>query len=225
MTAKAVERRILIVAAHPLISSSLAMSLRQSGFAYVETTAPDDLAALAEDAAVDLVAGCIVLVNLLHDGRAMLPLIEALARQGGRVVGITSREDPSLPGDCLRRGAETIVDATASIPTLVDVLRRVMSGERTMTTEERAALLEAAQRRDAAEAALHRVFDVLTQREADVLADLVAGAAPKQIAQAKGISLSTVRGHIRRVLSKLDVSSQREALAMARHAGWPGFCY
>jgi DNA-binding CsgD family transcriptional regulator len=30
-----------------------------------------------------------------------------------------------------------------------------------------------------------------------------------------------VRGHIQRVLSKLDVSSQREAFAMARRAGWP----
>ena len=53
-----------------------------------------------------------------------------------------------------------------------------------------------------------------------MFAALVAGAAPKQIAHVKGITVYTVRGHIQRVLSKLDVSSQREALAMARHAGW-----
>lgn len=65
------------------------------------------------------------------------------------------------------------------------------------------------------------LFDDLTEREADVLAALVDGAAPKQIAHLKGITVSAVRGHIQRVLAKLDVSSQREALAMARHAGWP----
>ncbi len=54
-----------------------------------------------------------------------------------------------------------------------------------------------------------------------MLAALVAGKAPKTIAHTSGTSVSTVRGHIQRVLAKLDVSSQREALAMARHAGWP----
>lgn len=54
-----------------------------------------------------------------------------------------------------------------------------------------------------------------------MFAGLVAGKAPKQIAHANGISVSTVRGHIQGVLSKLDVSTQREALAMARDAGWP----
>ncbi len=47
------------------------------------------------------------------------------------------------------------------------------------------------------------------------------GSAPKGVAHAEGISVTTVRGHIQRILAKLDVSSQREALAMARHAGWP----
>ncbi len=54
-----------------------------------------------------------------------------------------------------------------------------------------------------------------------MFAALVCGTAPKQIARVEGITISTVRGHIQRVLSKLDVSSQREALAMARDAGWP----
>ena len=69
--------------------------------------------------------------------------------------------------------------------------------------------------------ALVRPFAALTTRETEVLTGLVDGFAPKQIALSEGISVSTVRGHIQRVLRKLDVSSQREALAMARHSGWP----
>ena len=90
-----------------------------------------------------------------------------------------------------------------------------------MPDEERTALLESVERHHVAERALHQPFKALTDREKEVFVALVSGAGPKQIAHRNGIALSTVRGHIQRVLSKLDVSSQREALAMARHAGWP----
>jgi DNA-binding CsgD family transcriptional regulator len=79
--------------------------------------------------------------------------------------------------------------------------------------------LESLERHQVAERALQKPFEALTKREKDVFAALVTGAAPKQIAHVNGITIHTVRGHIQRVLSKLDVSSQREALAMARHAG------
>jgi DNA-binding CsgD family transcriptional regulator len=89
-----------------------------------------------------------------------------------------------------------------------------------MTQGERDALLESVQRHHVAEQALERPFKALTDREKDILSALIAGRSPKQIALLNGITVSTVRGHIQGVLSKLDVSSQREALAMARHAGW-----
>lgn len=114
-----------------------------------------------------------------------------------------------------------MLDEALSFELLVAALRRLCAGGGAMTEEERAALLENVQRHQAAEDALHQPFRSLTGREAEVFAALVSGAAPKQIAHRSGITVSTVRGHIQRVLTKLDVSSQREALAMARHAGWP----
>ena len=89
-----------------------------------------------------------------------------------------------------------------------------------MTRDEHDALVESIERHEAAERALQRPFETLTERERKILAALIAGTSPKEIAQSNDISVSTVRGHIQRVLSKLHVSSQREALAMARHAGW-----
>ena len=131
--------------------------------------------------------------------------------------------DQALPliGRCLERGAETVLDKAMSFERLVAALHRLISGGCAMTDEERSALLESVERHDAAATALHKPFQALTQREAEVFAALVAGAAPKHIAHVNGITVYTVRGHIQRVLSKLDVGSQREALAMARHAGWP----
>jgi two-component system nitrate/nitrite response regulator NarL len=209
---------ICIIDAHAVVASCLAIALRQSGFERVATVDPDSL----DLEAVSLAPGDIVLVGLLYgDGRTALPLIQPLARRGCRVMVMTSDQGLALAGECLHLGAETVLDKGMSFERLVEVLRRLRAGATAMTAEERDAMLETIARMEEAEQALHRPFRALTDREADVLSALVNGAAPKQIAARRGISVSTVRGHIHGVLSKLDVSSQREALAMARHAGWP----
>jgi DNA-binding CsgD family transcriptional regulator len=50
----------------------------------------------------------------------------------------------------------------------------------------------------------------LTQAEAAVAADLVDGLSPAAIAQRAGVSLHTIRTHIKRILEKADVHSQVE---------------
>lgn len=222
MTVSAPEPLIVIVDAHELVASSLALALRHSGFERVATIDPDSLLLDGEVRSVEPAPGDIVLVGLLYgDGRTTLPLIAPLARRGCRVMVMASDQALPLAGECLYRGAETVLDKAMSFERLVAVLRRLLCGDRAMTDEERCALLESVERHEAAELALHQPFKALTDREREVFAALVAGTAPKQIAHRSGITVSTVRGHIQRVLSKLDVSNQREALAMARHAGWP----
>lgn len=212
--------RVLIVDAHALIASSLAMALRYAGFERVATVHPGDLE--FDDPAVDLSAGDLVLVGLLYgDGRTTLPLIARLADRGCRVIVMASDQGLPLTGECLHRGAETVVNLAMPFDRLVEALRRLSAGGPALTEDERTALLETVGRHQAAERALHRPFQGLTERESKVFAALVEGLAPKQIAHRDGIAVSTVRGHIHGVLSKLEVSSQREALAMARHAGWP----
>jgi two-component system nitrate/nitrite response regulator NarL len=221
MTGRVGEPLLLIVDAHALVASSLAMALRHAGFPRVATIDPGEL----HDGAAslpDLVAGDIVLVGLLYgDGRTTLPLVRPLVAQGCRVLVMASDQGLPLIGECLHMGAEAVIDNAMCFERLVQVLRRLCAGGEAMTSDERSALLELVERHQAAEGALKEPFRSLTGREAEVFALLVSGEAPKQIAHRKGITVSTVRGHIQRVLTKLDVSSQREALAMARHAGWP----
>ena len=212
--------RVLIVDAHALIASSLAMALRYAGFDRVAAVDPCELEGDAPP--VDPAAGDLALVGLLYgDGRTTLPLIARLAGRGCRVIVMASHQGLPLTGECLHRGAETVVDLAIPFERLVEVLRRLGAGGHALTEEERTALLDSVERHEAAERALHRPFQGLTGRESNILAALVDGLAPKQIAQREHIAVSTVRGHIHGVLSKLEVSSQREALAMARHAGWP----
>ncbi len=58
----------------------------------------------------------------------------------------------------------------------------------------------------------------LTPRELEVLALLGEGFNAKAIAERLGLSVLTVRNHIRGVLRKLDCHSQLEAVALARRA-------
>jgi len=212
--------QVLIVDAHALIASSLAMALRYAGFARVATVDPREME--LDDPPVGVSPGDLVLVGLLYgDGRTTLPLIARLAGQGCRVIVMASHQGLPLTGECLHRGAETVVDLAIPFERLAEALRRLSAGGHAMTQDERSAMLETVERHEAAEQALHRPFRRLTERESKVFAALVEGLAPKQIAHRDGIAVSTVRGHIHGVLSKLEVSSQREALAMARHAGWP----
>jgi two-component system nitrate/nitrite response regulator NarL len=57
-------------------------------------------------------------------------------------------------------------------------------------------------------------LDSLTVRERQVLNSLVAGASNSRIAQELGITYSTARSHVQRILTKLGVRSRLEAAAV-----------
>ena len=59
-------------------------------------------------------------------------------------------------------------------------------------------------------------LDRLTQREREVLAELAGGHRAQAVAEHFVVSLATVRTQIRSVLSKLEVGSQLEAVALYR---------
>ena len=59
----------------------------------------------------------------------------------------------------------------------------------------------------------------LTTREQEVLQLLAEGLRATQIAAAFGLSIATVRNHIRAILRKLDCHCQLEAVAEGRRRG------
>jgi ATP/maltotriose-dependent transcriptional regulator MalT len=64
-----------------------------------------------------------------------------------------------------------------------------------------------------------RVSDTLTARERDVLAMISQGFANKRIARTLEISPETVKSHVKRIFSKLAVSSRTEAVSRAGSLG------
>jgi DNA-binding NarL/FixJ family response regulator len=65
-------------------------------------------------------------------------------------------------------------------------------------------------------------FDRLTRREEEVLSSLMRGAKAREICAQSFVSMPTVRSQIRSILTKLGVTSQLAAVALAYQNGWSG---
>lgn len=214
---------ILLVDDHAVIAAPLTMALGASGFGDVAAADPERLdVETVVDQARSMKAEIVLLDLHLGGGRVALPMVEPLIETGAKVVLFTASNDPHLIASALKAGAEAVIDKAMPFQRLVASLVQLSRGHELMPPDEREALIEALDRHQQEEQATFRPFRSLTDREAAVLRRLIEGQSPKQIARTDGISISTIRGHIQHILAKLDVSSQREALAMARAAGWPG---
>jgi DNA-binding NarL/FixJ family response regulator len=69
------------------------------------------------------------------------------------------------------------------------------------------------------EIAMHIVDDALSDREVAVLQLVAVGKANKQIAWELGISEETVKGHLKVIFTKLDVSDRTHAVTVAARRG------
>lgn len=201
----------------------MAVALTDQGFAPVVAVDPDELSVQAVLDRARAVKPDIVLLDLyLGRGQLGVPMVRPLTELGAKVLLFTASSDPDLIAAGLQAGAEAVLDKGMSFQKVVGTLEDLVAGRVLMPREEREALIEALRERTAASEARHRRFAALTEREADVLRRLIDGHSPKSIARYEAISVSTVRGHIERIFQKLDVQSQREALALARAMKWPG---
>lgn len=64
-------------------------------------------------------------------------------------------------------------------------------------------------------------LETLTAREGQVLEALIVGRRPSEIAADRFVSITTVRNQVQSILTKLNVHSQLEAVALAHRVGWP----
>jgi len=68
-------------------------------------------------------------------------------------------------------------------------------------------------------APVDRTLGILTEREREVLAQLVQGYTNRQISETLGITPNTVKKHVDHILQKLEVSSRAGAVAVALRTG------
>jgi DNA-binding NarL/FixJ family response regulator len=214
---------VVLVDDHSLFAQSVEIGLRAAGLPArrVEPRSAADI--VAECSAT---AGATVLLDLrLGTGTDGVPidgldLVAPISGAGCRVVVMTGETGDGTWGTAIERGAVTVLPKDCDLETLVDVLMAVHDGRPVLHDGRRQDLLAAARRDRAEEERRLAPFRSLSPREDEVLRQLAAGSPAAAIATAGYVSEATVRTQIRAVLTKLGVSSQLQAVALARRAGW-----
>ena len=209
---------ILIVDDHDLIGTSLAVALTAEGFQARRAAAVDRAGVLRE--ADSLPTGLALLdLDLGRDRRGRrrdgVDLVVPLTEQGWCCV-VLSAADRSRVGAALAAGAVAAVPKRAPWPVLLANVRAALDGRVVMNPDIRQELIDSFRIQDAERRDIVEKLGRLTQREREVLAELAQGNRAQAVAEQYVVSLATVRTQIRSVLSKLEVGSQLEAVALYR---------
>ncbi|HUT88104.1 MAG TPA: response regulator [Thermoguttaceae bacterium] len=149
--------------------------------------------------------GCLVL-DIRMPGMTGLELQEKLARDRITMPAIivSAHGDVEKAVQAMKAGAVDFLKKPFRAEVLLDRIRQALD-------------LDARIRRKAAERAeIAARFDLLTPRESEVLALLVDGKAPKEIAFKLGLSRKTVDVHRGHVMTKLRADSVVDLVRMAQ---------
>jgi FixJ family two-component response regulator len=152
--------------------------------------------------------GCVV-ADLRMPAVSGLELQAALARSGNPlpVIFLTGHGDIPTSVHAMKRGAE-------------DFLTKPVQERKLLAAVERALARDAdAFKRRAHQQELLRHFELLTPREREVLAQVVAGKLNKQIAADLGAAERTIKAHRASVMEKLQVHSPAELGRIAQELG------
>jgi DNA-binding NarL/FixJ family response regulator len=187
--------------------------------AIAPVTSPQAVVSAAALARPDLI---LLYLDLGAGAGSGVALVEPLRALGARVVILTGALSRLRVAEAVEAGAVGWVSKAAPLPALLRAVRAAAAGIPLLPAHERSALLVELARHRAEQRSRFAPFERLTPRERQVLAALVRGRSADGIAEDLVVSIATVRSQIRAVLLKLGVHSQLAAVALARHAGWPG---
>ncbi len=196
--------RVLIVDDHSVVRSGLSAFL---------SVVPDlELVGEAENGA-EAVQRCrtlqpdVVLMDLMMpvlDGVAATQQIRALT-PAPQVIALTSFPENGLVQNALRAGAVGYLMKNVTAAELANAIRAAHVGRLTLSPEAAQALAQASL----------APADQLTDREREVLTQMVEGLNNGEIAERLFVSVSTVKFHISNILAKLGVDNRVAAVSLA----------
>jgi DNA-binding NarL/FixJ family response regulator len=214
------DRTVLVVDDHELVRTILVLALRAQGFDahHVSATRKEDVLREAGEHAPGLVLLDLDLGREVAGGEQ---LVRPLRAAGWSVLIVTAGRDGPAVARAVADGAHGWVHKTESFEHLLQVVVAAAEGREVLSSAARAELVrlhrhDAARRKD-----LATRLDRLSLREREVLDRLAEGRQAVTIADEFGVSLATVRAHIRSVLTKLQVGSQLAAVALVNEAERP----
>lgn len=207
--------RVLIIDGEELVGWSVASSLQAAG----EPAQYLPVRSVAEFLLDRIEPGIVLLgLNGDRDGNGDridgVRLIPPLCAAGWRVILMTRTSTPTRLGAAMAAGGFTCVPKSAPFASLLAAIRLARTGRSWLPDIQRQQLIALHHDRQRENHARATRLRSLTAREREVLVLLAAGHRARQIADRFVVSQATVRTQIRAVLTKLEVSSQLEAVAL-----------
>ena len=141
-------------------------------------------------------------------------VLRALSRHvaAPKIVVYSGTNDPAAPAETLQLGGAGFVSKRAPPERLLDVLGAVAAGDMVFPFVDIRKM-----RSDP--------LENLTLRERSLLAALGSGHTNSQLAKDFGVSINTIKFHLRNLFEKLDVRNRAQAIALfleMKHGSWPG---
>ncbi|HEY0001446.1 MAG TPA: response regulator transcription factor [Actinoplanes sp.] len=136
-----------------------------------------------------------------------------------RVLMLTTFDLDQYVYAALTAGASGFLLKDVSPDHLVHAVRLVRDGDALLAPSITRRLVERFARADPAAGALHRDLAGLTPREREVLTLLAGGLSNTELAAALHLSEATVKTHITRILTKLQLRDRVQAVVVAYETG------
>jgi DNA-binding NarL/FixJ family response regulator len=202
--------RVLVVDDHPIVLDGVTLALQSTSWLQVAGYARSGAEAIT---AVQRFLPEVVLLDLRLPDMLGPEVIQALlaVHPAVKVVLFTAYPDHAALGAALTAGAHGAIVKDTERADLVDVIRRVVDGERVIRTgvgADNQLLLNRKLREHG-----------LTRREYEILRHVAMGQTNPEIASALGLTRNTVKTYLQRALEKLGAHNRVEALSRANQLG------
>jgi len=197
---------VLIVDDHPLLREGVAAVLEAETDIVVVGEARDGAEAVA---LFGQLRPDIVLMDLQMpgmDGVDAIGIIKAQAPDA-RIIVLTTYAGDVRALRALKAGASGYLLKSGLRRELIDTIRTVRGGQRYLHPDV------------AHDIAVNAIGEPLSEREVDVLKCVSTGHANKEIARVLSLSEDTVKGHMRSIFAKLDVTDRTQAVTVAHRRG------
>jgi len=138
------------------------------------------------------------------------------------ILMLTAQDNDEKLVEAVRAGANGYMIKSTSSDGLLRALRGALAGEVPLPRHLTAGLLKEFNKPTVnlpAETAYHTPSTTLTFREIQVLELIASGASNQQISDQLGVSLYTIKSHVRNLISKLGANNRRDAVLIARDLG------
>jgi len=206
-------RRVLLVDDHQTFSEALALAIDETDDLRCVGTASSLAEALE---ALDELDPDIVVLDLgLPDAQGATAVARLVdEHKDRRILVLTGRLELELLRQALDTGAAGFLHKDSPIAVVLDAMRSLPRHCVVVRPSMLLSLLQQSARQRVSASS-----GMLSRRELEVLGLLAEGRSPKAIALQLGISITTCRGYVKNILSRMGAHSQLEAVSMARREG------